>query len=565
MGAGSLRYGRRLLLFLGLLAPCGAMHAQRIRGDVLLADSATRAAGMIVVVSGAAGETIARALTGAHGDFDIALPRAARYAVRVLRIGYQPTLVPPFDVAAGESHALRIVLNGAPVVLARVTVRGESSCRLSKDSGQLVARVWDEARKAMTASQLGAMDVPLVAQWIEFERTLSPDGRVVRRQLIRSTRGATTHAFVSLPGDSLAQVGYVVAETDGTRYFAPDADALLSESFAALHCFHVEPGPSGHANLIGVGFRPAREREGMRDIEGTFWLDRETAELRWLDYRYTGLHAVAADAGAGGRVEFLRLASGNWLINRWHIRMPILLAPPGRARNPFGTSMSMGQPRLRAIEMDGGEVTLVLRKDSVVYRATGATLLARITSGDTLVGTRGGVMTVDGTNYGAPVDSTSVARLTPVLAGPYHVRVRTASMESMGAPPAEFDVEVKDGPPREVTLTLPGAVELLRGACGEQSTKAAEALLYGTVRDTGGRPVADSKVTVSWQSRFLVAPGGGYAVFTQARDLVTDGLGRWRLCGVPRTLPVTARLVDHADDQRKATAVVRLEQNQPLV
>jgi hypothetical protein len=546
----------RLLALTAALASSGAaLHAQRVRGQVLLSDSTTPAVGVIVLVNGPTGGTAGRALTSERGGFDIALPGPARYAVRVLRIGYKPTDLPPFIVAAAEVHELHIVLRTEAVSLAKVTVRSENSCRVRQDSGQLVARAWEEARKALTASQLSA-GAPLEAEWIEFERTLDSAGRAVRHQTIRSTRSVTTHAFASLPGDSLEQVGYVIAEGGGARYFAPDADALLSESFAAVHCFHMEPAPPGESNLIGVGFRPAKDRDDVREIIGTFWLDRESAELRRLEFRYTGLNAVATDAGAGGSVQFLRLASGSWLIDRWMIRMPRLQATPGRVRNPFATVLTTGQPKVQAIEEAGGEVTLVLRGDSVVHRASGATLLARLVSRDSLVGIRGGTLTVDGTDYTAQGNASGVFRMTPVLSGHYRVRVSTADTDGMGAAPSEFDIDVRDGAPREATFILPPAAELLRSACGDQSVKRGEGQLRGTVRDPAGHPMAEAKVTVSWRSGFQSAPAttmasgamgsGGIAVNTESRDVVTDGLGRWRICGVPRRTAVMVQLAGHA-------------------
>jgi hypothetical protein len=248
---------------LALAVVGSTLQAQRVRGEVLLSDSSTRAIGVIVVASGPSGETVGRTLTNERGEFAIALAGPGLYAVRVLRIGYRPTVVPAFELGSADVRELRIVLNREATSLARVTVRSESSCRVRQDSGQLVARAWEEARKALTASQLSA-DAPLEAEWIEFERTLDSAGHNVRQQTIRSTRTLTSHAFTSLPGDSLAKVGYVIAEGGGTRYFAPDAEALLSESFAAEHCFHMEPAPAGEPNLVGVGFRPAKDRDGIR-------------------------------------------------------------------------------------------------------------------------------------------------------------------------------------------------------------------------------------------------------------------------------------------------------------
>src|SRR6185369_15298413 len=100
----------------------------------------------------------------------------------------------------------------------------------------------------------------------------------------------------------------------------------------------------------------ARDRRDIRDIEGTFWLDRRTAELKWMDFGYTNMPSIADKASPGGRVEFLRLGTGSWLIGKWNIRMPEF----GRAINAQSTGnlgriiQSPNTNVLRAIQVTGG-------------------------------------------------------------------------------------------------------------------------------------------------------------------------------------------------------------------
>src|SRR5207245_343222 len=124
--------------------------------------------------------------------------------------------------------------------------------------------------------------------------------RMVREQHVRSSSHPTTRAFRSLPAAVLASDGYVVSDSSGVTFYAPDADVLLSDSFVNGHCFRFEPAPKDAKNLIGVSFEPASDRRGMRDIEGTLWLDQRSAELEFLDFRYTNLPAAAQSTGAGG-------------------------------------------------------------------------------------------------------------------------------------------------------------------------------------------------------------------------------------------------------------------------
>lgn len=534
-----------------LLLGARPLAAQRLRGQVVLPDSATPAGGVIVVATGDAGATVLRALTTGRGTFDLALPHAGRFDVRVLRIGFAPTVVPAVEVAAGETRQLRIVLGSERIALTRVTVRGRSECGAKTDAGALVAKVWEEARKALMASQLVA-DRPLVAEWIQFDRTLDPGGRRVRKQGIRTTKSPTTHAFKSRAADSLAAGGYIVADGGDWTFYAPDADVLLSESFAALHCFRVEPPPAGKAELIGLGFTPLRGRE-QRDIEGTIWLDRESAELRSLDFHYTNVPAAAERAGAGGRVEFLRLATGEWLVSRWNILMPQLGVPESRQEAMTRTVLASPEAAVKSVQVTGGQVNLVSRGDSVLYRAAGATFAVQLVSRDSSIAVAGATVSLDGTDYFLKSDSLGRARISPVLAGAYRVHASTALMDSLGAAPAERDVEVREDGMRVDTLVLPRTFELVRAGCKGETVREDESLLRGTVRDSLGRPVANAAVTVTFQADIsLTGTRGTFGFSERTIGALSDERGRWHLCGVPRgpVMAVRVQTDDGADVQR---------------
>ena len=304
---------------------CGsALSSQVIRGVVVLPDTSTPVAGAVVVATTERGPSSVRALSGAKGEFTLRLPAPGRYDLKVLRIGYRPTQGPSITVADGATETVRIVFAAEAVVLSAMNVRERETCRVNADSGFMVARVWEEARKAMLTSQLSADGAPLFAEWIEYDRHLDSAARVVRQQHVRTSRNPTTHAFRSRPPEVLDTAGYVVVDSGATNFFVPDAEVLLSPLFAAGHCFQLENAPDGQTDLIGVRFQPTRARRDMREIEGTLWVDRRSAELRTLDFNYTNLSDVAQSAHPGGRVEFLRLADGNWLVTRWSVRMPQL-------------------------------------------------------------------------------------------------------------------------------------------------------------------------------------------------------------------------------------------------
>ncbi|MBI1809761.1 MAG: carboxypeptidase regulatory-like domain-containing protein, partial [Gemmatimonadetes bacterium] len=274
-----------------------------MRGTVVLPDGATRAAGVIVTASDTLGHVRVNGLASERGEYDLALPAPGTYIVRALRIGFRPTTLPAIVVAAGETRDLPIVLGGEAVTLARVTVRGERVCRIREDSGRLVARVWEEARKAMLASRLAVEAHALDTRWFVYDRTLDAQGRMVKAQKVTLRSGNTARPFSAESPEVLEATGYVTQDGADVWYHAPDEAVLLSDLFASTHCFALEPPPEGGADWVGVGFRPSRDREGISDITGTLWLDRATDELRLIELRYTGLPRAYDEAGVGARVE----------------------------------------------------------------------------------------------------------------------------------------------------------------------------------------------------------------------------------------------------------------------
>ncbi len=517
--------------------------AQAVRGTVVLPDGRTPAAGVIVVAAGDSGR-VARALTGEHGTYLLSLPAAGRYTVRALRVGYRPGAGSTVTISAHDTVTADLVLSGVAVSLAAVTVRGDDACRVNPDSGALVAQAWEEARKAILSSQLSA-GAPLIAEWIEFDRTLDPSGRLVRGLHVTSRTSPTTHAFRSLPAESLAAHGYVVPEGGETTYHAPDGDALLSDAFARTHCFQVVRPARGADSLIGVAFRPAKNRADYRDIEGTFWLDRRTAELRWMEYRYTEMPDVVAKAEAGGRVDYLRLGTGGWLIGKWSIRMPV--ARRAGTVADAGTRRVIRQPNaleLDAIRVTGGEVIAVRRADALLYRAIGAAFDVVAVTRDPGIERRGAQARLAGTDYTVTLDSSGHGRITPVLEGRYELRLSTPLMDTLHVEPVRREVEITARAHVD-TVRLPTREQLLALACRD-SARANEAMLRGVVRDSAGRAVRDAAVTATWQGSFRLVG----AATDKDRNLgwtdrslgaLTDSTGAWRICGVPRELPVVIR------------------------
>jgi hypothetical protein len=469
------------LVLAALAGPLASIAAQtpsgaaELRGRTLLPDSITGVPGIIVVAYDRSGAVAARALTGESGDFLLQLPRPARYVVRALRIGFAPSVLPPFDIAAGEKRRADIVLRGSAVSLTGITVLSDNSCRSPNDSAQLVVRLWEQARTALSATALGGARAPLTATVRVYERTLDSSGVAVGAETSRVLRGSTIHPFASLTPDSLARVGYVAEEKDGVAYRAPDADVLISDSFAALHCLWVQAPAADHYAWIGIGVRPARERPGVNDIRGTLWLDRATSELRAFEFLYTGLPGELAGAKAGGRVNFLRLPTGEWIVSSWAIRMPQTAIQKGVAGVGVHARVE-ARTVVQSIHVTGGETTDVERDGVSLYHverpvvaattapaaapaetearrssitSRGAVVSGRITPEHDTVGIPGVEVELVGTGMRRYADGKGQFRFAGVAEGSYDIRVR-----SLGYKPWVAHVDLLDGRIYEEDIAL---------------------------------------------------------------------------------------------------------------
>lgn len=343
--------------------------AQEVRGTVLRADSITPASGIVMLMVRETGNaTVSRTVTGERGSYVLRAPGAGSYRLRVLRLGHQPMTLGPIALSSGEVRTVPVRLVDAPIQLAQFEVRSASQCRVRPDSGLLVAQLYEEARKALLASVSATSGVESLAEYEMFSRQVDRRNRVVAPVQITALSRPTTRPFASFPPDSLARIGYVTEQADGTVYRAPDAEVLLSDAFLSRHCLEAVRGTGTRAGSIGITFKPIAASPSVVDIRGTMWLDRATATLQSVEYTYEPLSEEFARAGVGGVVEFTQTAIGFWFVNRWSIRMPRTAmrraaAPVGNRQGPPPTVLVV-----EGLHITGGEVRRV-RVDGVVRYA----------------------------------------------------------------------------------------------------------------------------------------------------------------------------------------------------
>ncbi len=359
-----------VLAALALVGPPRPAHAQTARGVVLLPDSATPATGVVVEAMMLDAPTVrARALTGRDGAYTLRLPRAGRFQLRGLRIGFRPTVFGTFVVALGGSVEGRHVLEAVSLTLPRVIVDANRQCNVTDDSGALVGALLGQARVALAATLLESPDGRVTSVARRFRQIESLDGQVLAVMLDTLMTGATDRPFASVDPRVIAREGFV--RDDGTflEFRAPDAATLLSEQFVAEYCFALAPTRrSPHPEWIGIAVTPARRRPGIVPIAGTLWLDRATTELRRFDFQYLELRPELATAGGGGSVDFHRLPTGVWIMPRWVLRLPRATAvhEDMGARSP-GTQVQ--RVSVGTVARTGGEVSSVRLGETVLYES----------------------------------------------------------------------------------------------------------------------------------------------------------------------------------------------------
>ncbi len=212
---------------------------QQVRGNVVFADSATRARGIVILASDARGATVARALTNERGEFLLGLPGPGRYAARALHIGYRPTIVAPFDVGADETRPMRIVLGNDPVNLVAVRVRSDDVCGVRDGSSMLIVDIWDQVRTALSATQLTSDGHGLQASLLEYaEETERDANHLVEAETSVVKDVYTTHAFVSVSTPTRSRLAATSYRT---------APASTTSRPIRTCCF---PSPSRRAALL---------------------------------------------------------------------------------------------------------------------------------------------------------------------------------------------------------------------------------------------------------------------------------------------------------------------------
>ena len=350
----------------------GAAHAQMVRGLIITPDSAL-VPGVIVTLFDSTNTAVARALGDDEGRYTLRAPRAGTFHIEARRLAFRPTYDVPLVLDTGKIRLHNIVLTGAPTELAGIHVSAAPRCEANPDSTTAAFAAWEEARKALRATQLTRMTRAYkvdVTTFVKHAQTMATREPVTDSAL---RTGLPIRPFLSRPPEQLAADGYLTRTPRSAVFHAPDEDVLLSESFAATHCLSILPDSGGPENLR-LAFSPVPGRS-QPEIAGVLTLDRASAELRRLDFSYVNLPQLDALGTPGGRIVFNRLPEGSWLISEWAIWLPFtevrtdLPPPPAMGVTRTGQAVRVGSNVATRVGMEttGGHVTRVTFGDETVW------------------------------------------------------------------------------------------------------------------------------------------------------------------------------------------------------
>jgi hypothetical protein len=365
--------------------------------------------------------------------------------------------------------------------------------------------------------------------------------------------------------DSLALNGYLVFADSTVSYWAPDLEVMLSRSFANSHCFRTHPSAKSDA-LVGVDFAPA---PGIKhaDIEGTFWLDLASRELRSLEFTYANLAFTKADTLAGGRVRFMRLPTGDWIIPDWVIR-----APAGYYRG--GTSgLGLTFQRLRvadvvprlpkpsAVGIKRGELISVTSSTDKNARPTWSrptgTLRFRVASRDGKDAPQSGaVVRLPESTRQAVTDSAGMAEFDGLIEGDYIVEVAPLSYDVLSELGVRSIVTLSRDDSEIHTVRVATAEQIIDRICPAMRTRG---LLLGRVTQNGV-PLEGALISAILEldpDKAVMMTLDPSSVSGFKRDSVgvvhTTSAGSFKLCGAPRTPPYTLLRVQVTTKYGKTT------------
>jgi hypothetical protein len=220
--------------------------------------------------------------------------------------------------------ALLLLLTGpsgaaAQARIPEVTVRAKTPCEIHPETASETAALWASAEAALGGAVADDSTPPLllIQKW---RRKLDRSLKLLyeRRD---SSLVATRQPFGAKTPSSIERAGYIQRMFRTLIFYGPDPDEIITERFLRQHCFRRVEGSGATQGLAGLAFDPL-PRQQKPDVSGTLWIEPVSGALRYVEYGWTNPPYGVDGGRARGRTDFVRLATGGWITQRWYIRMP---------------------------------------------------------------------------------------------------------------------------------------------------------------------------------------------------------------------------------------------------
>ncbi len=463
------------------------------------------------------------------------------WRLRAEMIGRATTEVESVSVGEGETVSREIRMASSAIVLEGIEVAASERCEVrGGDEGMVVADVWNEARKALAAASITDSRGMYRYETVRYTRQIDAETDAVLSEDRQRRSSFMRTPFESRPAEDLVGRGFVQDDGGEDVYYAPDAAALLSDVFLDTHCFRLaeERNPQG---FLGLEFEPTENRD-VPDIRGTMWLDPASAELQWLEYRYTGLERERRSPRVGGRVDFRRMPDGSWIVPEWWIRMPVV-----------GVSQDFEGNRNTQIvryHQTGGLVMDVReaggRGLGRMAQTGGIEGVVRDSVGVPLRGVRIGVV---GSNQEVYSNAEGRYSITGLPEGRYRVRFVDERLGIMGYVPGPLERDVVPGEMSWLEYVTPSVGDVLYEVCRDEEVDTSLLRLAGIVVDDDGEAIPLATVRVGFTEFRL--PTGAILQDETWMEITTTRTGFFKFCGVPSNTRLTldASVGDRAAEQ----------------
>lgn len=521
-----------LALVAALLVAPAAASAQTILVRVVGDDGGRPMVGAVASLLNTSGQMVTNTLTDERGRalfIDVPL---GTFSVQAEMIGKATARTEAFEITAGSTVSRDLMLESSAIILEGIEVSADAGrCQVRPGGeGLLVADVWAEARKALAAASITDEAGAYRYELMSYDRQLDRQSGTVLSEEQTRREGYMTTPFESRPAEDLIENGFVQPEGRDFLYYAPDASVLLSDPFLDSHCFKMVAARNDEG-LVGLGFEPTGDEKSVPDIQGTMWLDPQTAELQWLEYQYTYLDEEMTSEMVGGRVDFEKMPNGTWIVPEWWIRMPIMENQTGfdrRVRSYIAQYHQTGGLVLEVREAGGR---------SLGQRAEtgGIEGVVRDSLGVPKRGVRVGVV---GSNQEVYSNAEGAFSITGLTDGRYQVRFVDTQLEAMGYIPNPVERDVIRGEMALLEFFTPSIGDVLIEACEGVERERGSVLLAGSVVDARDRPVVNAEVQVVWEG-FSTAGGGNVDRIqdltgsTSGFSTTSNQSGFFKFCGVP--------------------------------